>query len=70
MDVLDTKKGKPNHLAVPGVLPSGMVEKVIGMIKASLKIEGCAISSFDPDYDNDNCVLNDGFGLINAIVSE
>ena len=70
MDVLETKQGKPNHLAVPGGLPSGMVEKVIGMIKASLKIEGCAISSFDPDYDKDNCVLNDGFRLINAIFSD
>ena len=70
MDVLETKQGKPNHLAVPGGLPSGIVEKVIGMIKASLKIEGCAISSFDPDYDKDNCVLNDGFRLINAIFSD
>jgi len=70
MDVLETKQGKPNHLAVPGGLPSGMVEKAIRMIKENIKIEGCAISSFDPDYDKGNCVLNDGFRLINTILSD
>jgi arginase len=70
MDVLETEQGKPNHLAVPDGLPSGLVEKAIRMIKEHLKIEGCAIASFDPDYDKDNSVLNDGFRLINAFLSD
>jgi arginase len=70
MDVLEAEQGKPNHLAVPGGLPSGIVEKAIRIIKKHLKLEGCAIASFDPDYDKDNSVLNDGFRLINAILSD
>lgn len=67
MDVLEAEQGKPNHLAVPGGLPSVIVEKAIRIIKKHLKLEGCAIASFDPDYDKDNSVLNNGFRLINAI---
>ena len=70
MDVLEAEQGKPNHLAVPGGLPSGIVEKAIRIIKEHLKLEGCAIASFDPDYDKDNSVLNDGFRLINAFLSD
>ncbi len=70
MDVLETEQGKANHLAVPGGLPSGIVEKAIRIIKEHLKLEGCAIASFDPDYDKDNSVLNDGFRLINAFLSD
>ena len=70
MDVLEAEQGKPNHLAVPGGLPSGIVEKAIRIIKEHLKLEGCAIASFDPNYDKDNSVLNDGFRLINAILSD
>ena len=70
MDVLEAEQGKPSHLAVPGGLPSGIVEKAIRIIKEHLKLEGCAIASFDPDYDKDNSVLNDGFRLINAVLSD
>ena len=70
MDVLEAKQGKANHLAVHGGLPSGIVEKAIRIIKEHLKLEGCAIASFDPDYDKDNSVLNDGVRLINAILSD
>lgn len=70
MDVLEVGKGKPNHLAVPGGLPSGIVEKAIRIIKEHLKLEGCAIASYDPDYDEDNNILNDGFRLINALLSD
>ena len=70
MDVLQTKQGKPNHLAVPGGLPSGMVEKAIVMIKEHLQLKGCAISSFDPDYDKGHSVLNDGLRLIRAFLSD
>ena len=70
MDVLEAEQGKPNHLAVPGGLPASIVEKAIRIIKEHLKLEGCAIASFDPNYDKDNSVLNDGFRLINAILSD
>ena len=70
MDVLETKQGKPNHLDVPGGLPSGVVEKAIIMIKEHLQLKGCAISSFDPDYDKDHSVLNDGLRLITAFFSD
>lgn len=68
MDVLETEQGKSNHLAVPGGLSSDVVEKAIRMIIKHFQLEGCEIASFDPEYDKDNSVLNDGFRLINAFL--
>ncbi len=68
MDVLETKQGKPNHLAVPGGLPPHIVNEAIGIIKKYIKIEGCAVASFDPAFDESNRVLNAGIGIINTIV--
>ncbi len=70
MDVLEAEQGKPNHLAVPGGLPSGMVEDAIKIIRQHVKLEGCAFASYDPDLDKGNSVLNDGFRLINAVLSD
>ena len=68
MDVLETKQGKPNHLAVPGGLPPHIVKEAIGIIKKHFKIEGCAVASYDPAFDESNSVLNAGISIINAIV--
>ena len=70
MDVLEAGQGKPNHLAGPGGLPSGMVEEAIQVIKKHIKLEGCALASYDPDLDKGNSVLNDGFMLIDAVFSD
>lgn len=70
MDVLETKQGKPNRLAVSGGIASRTAAKAIRMIKNYFELKGCAIASFDPDFDEDNSVLNDGFRLINAVFSD
>jgi len=70
MDVLEVEQGKPNHLAVPGGLPSEMVEDAIKIIRKHVKLEGCALASYDPDLDEGNSVLNDGFRLIHAALSD
>jgi arginase len=70
MDVLATDHGQPNHLAVPGGLPVAVVEAAIGMLKADFSLGGCCISSFDPTYDREDCVLNAGLRLIKAAVSD
>lgn len=68
MDVLETKQGKPNHLAVAGGLPTHIVLEAIRMIKRHVKIEGCTIASYDPALDEGNSVLNAGINIIETIV--
>jgi arginase len=70
MDVLETEQGKPNHLAVPGGLTPQIVQDAIAIIKKHFKIEGCAVASYDPAFDENDCVLNAGIGIIKAVVSE
>lgn len=70
MDVLDTGRGQPNHLAVPGGLPPEMVETAIGMIKADFTIAACTIASFDPAFDEDDSVLKAGIRLVRAVVGD
>lgn len=68
MDVLETKQGKPNHLAVAGGLPTHIVLEAIEIIKMQFKIEGCTIASYDPALDKGNHVLNAGINIIKTIV--
>jgi arginase len=68
MDVLETKQGKPNHLAVPGGLPPHIVEEAIQIIKKHFKIEACTIASYDPAFDEGNSVLHAGIRILKAIV--
>lgn len=51
MDVLDTGKALPNHLAVPGGFSVDVVEEMIRMLKERFEIAAGAITSFDPEYD-------------------
>jgi arginase len=69
MDVLDTDQGQPNHLAVPGGLSVEVVEDAIGMIREYFTLGACGISSYDPDYDKGDCVLNAGVRIIKASIS-
>jgi arginase len=69
MDVLDTGEALPNHLAVPGGLSVEAVEEVIGMIKERFEIGAGAITSFDPNYDKDDQVLEAGIRIMKAFVS-
>ena len=70
MDVLESEQGKPNHLAVPGGLPPAMAANALQIIKKHVKLEGCALASYDPEFDKGNSVLNDGFRLIKTIFSD
>jgi arginase len=69
MDVLDTGEALPNHLAVPGGLSVEAVEEIIGMIKERFKVGAGAITSFDPNYDKDDQVLDAGIRIIKAFVA-
>jgi arginase len=68
MDVLQTEYGQPNHLAVPGGLPPDVAVDAIGIIKKQLPLLGCTVASFDPAYDENDCVLNAGLAVICAVV--
>lgn len=68
MDVLETKQGKPNHLAIAGGLPTHIVQEAIRIIKRHFNIEGCAIASYDPALDEGHSVLNAGINIIKTIV--
>ena len=68
MDVLGTERGMPNHLAVPGGLPPHIVSEAIGTIKEHCKIMGCAVASYDPEFDEGDRVLRAGIKIIDAIV--
>jgi arginase len=69
MDILDTGEALPNHLAVPGGLAVDAVEEIIGRIKERFEICAGAITSFDPEYDRDDQVLNAGIRIIKAFVT-
>ena len=69
MDVLDVGEAFPNQLAVPGGLFVEEVESVIQMIKERFEICAAAITSFDPDYDKDDAVLQAGVRIVEAIVA-
>lgn len=69
MDILDTGEALPNHLAVPGGLSVDAVEEIIGRIKERFEICAGAITSFDPDYDKEDQVLNAGIRIIKAFVA-
>jgi arginase len=69
MDILDTGEALPNHLAVPGGLPVDEVEEIIARIKERFEICAGAITSFDPDYDKGDRVLNAGIRIIQAFVA-
>jgi len=69
IDVLDTGEALPNHLAVPGGLSVELVEEVIGMVKERFEVCAGAITSFEPDYDKDDQVLDAGIRIIKAFVA-
>ena len=69
MDVLDTGEALPNHLAVPGGLSVEIVEEFIGMIKERFEVCAGAITSFDPDYDKGDKVLDAGIRIVKAFVA-
>jgi len=69
MDVLDTGEALPNHLAVPGGLSVELVEEIIGTAKERFEICAGAITSFDPDYDKDDKVLDAGIRIVKAFVA-
>jgi len=61
IQAMETERGKPNHLAVPGGLHPDTAIEAIGLIKEHFEIEACAIVSYDPEFDEGKCVLNAGF---------
>jgi arginase len=69
IDVLDTGEALPNHLAVPGGPSVEVVEEFIGMIKERFEVCAGAITSFDPDYDKDDNVLDAGIRIVKAFVA-
>lgn len=69
MDILDTGEALPNHLAVPGGLSVEVVEEIIGRIKERFEVGAGAITSFDPDYDKDDKVLEAGIRILKAFVA-
>lgn len=69
IDVLDTGEALPNRLAVPGGLSVELVEEFIGMIKERFEFCAGAITSFEPDYDKDDKVLDAGIRIAKAFVT-
>ena len=69
MDVLDTGDALPNHLAVPGGLSVEIVEEIIGKTKERFEVCAGAITSFDPDYDKGDKVLDAGIRIVKAFVA-
>jgi arginase len=69
MDILEAGEALPNHLAVPGGLPVEAVEAIVGMLKERFEICAGAITSFDPDYDKEDQVLEAGFRIVKAFVA-
>jgi arginase len=69
LDVLDTGDALPNHLAVPGGLSVDIVEEVIGRVKERFEVCAGAVTSFDPDYDKDDKVLEAGIRIMKAFVT-
>lgn len=70
VDVLTTALGVPNHLSVPGGLSPRLVEKSIASIRGCFDIAAFTLASFDPVFDEGNCVLDAGIGLIKAVVAD
>ncbi len=70
MDVLDTGEALPSQLAVPGGLSVELVEDILGKVKERFEVCAGAITSFDPDYDKDDKVLNAGFRIAKAFVAQ
>jgi arginase len=69
MDVLDTGEALPNHLAVPGGLSVELVEEMIETAKERFEVCAGAITSFDPEYDKDDKVLEAGIRIAKAFVA-
>jgi len=69
MDILDTGEALPNHLAVPGGLAVDAVEEIILRVKERFEICASAITSFDPEYDKGDQVLNAGIRIIRAFAA-
>jgi arginase len=70
MDVLDSGEAQANYLPVPGGLSCEAVEEMVKIIREDFNLRACCIASFDPTYDKDDRVLNDGVRLLKAFVSE
>lgn len=69
MDVLDTGDIPPNQLAVPGGLAVGFVEEIIARIKEKIAISAAALTSYEPDFDQGDRVLDAGMRLIKVFVA-
>jgi arginase len=69
LDVLDTGEALPNRLAVPGGLSVEMVEEIIRTAKERFEVCAGAITSFDPNYDKDDKVLDAGIRIAKAFVA-
>jgi arginase len=69
MDILDTGEALPSQLAVPGGLSVEFVEDIIGMAKEGFELSAGAITSFDPDYDKGDKVVDAGIRIAKAFVA-
>ncbi len=69
IDVLDTGKAQANSFAAPGGISIDDVEHIIGMAKAKFDVCAAAFTSFAPEFDKDDVVVNAGIRLIEAMVA-
>jgi arginase len=69
MDVLDSEEALASGLAVAGGLALEVVEEAIRMVKERFELCAAAMTSFDPDYDQDDKVLDAGIRILKAFVA-
>jgi arginase len=69
IDVLDTGDALPNQFAVPGGLAVDVVEEIVRKIKRRFELRAGAITSFNPDYDKNDQVVNAGIRILRAFMA-
>jgi arginase len=69
MDILDAGDALPNRFAVPGGLSVETVEEIIRMTQEKFEVCAGALTSFEPEYDKGNRILDAGMRIAEAFVA-
>ena len=69
MDAFEVGGGAANHYGATGGISPEFMIKAIALVKEYLPLRGCAVASYDPEFDRDSKFVEAGIQSIKKIVS-
>lgn len=67
MDAIEVQNGCANHYGVHGGLKVDLIKEMIEFAKIHFMLRACTIASYDPDYDEEDTLVEAGLQLLETI---